>query len=408
MDDKNNVIIIESIIKSNVFLSYLKKLIINILHENKILLSSIKKDGFYYIIKIKKNEEIVFTMDLLSKVSGIAYIFVAKSLIIDYNTLSQAIIQIGKKVVLKDEKFSVIITSSEDGRCKKKKFSFIKKDLEFFVISEMSSLSLGIRYVKNEYEADKTLFVLIGSNYAYVSLLLKRGNEILPFKFLKETVICPIYREYSFLSLVSVLDNGFFPIPLIFYNDENQLIKLLKAFEKIIKRYPIKKITVNLFSLNDINSRLNDFYLKNNDNSKKDKKETMKALLFDEVIVKILLRSKIDSNFICLPFLPFLHPFWFFKKNILMSFESGKIPLTPFLFNYKLKDNLNDYYNCRTDSARHKSVGPYPSFLDVTPKYYEAYYKKIINWINTSSSKEIRKFNLDTGKDDILDIINSI
>ena len=98
MDDKNKVIIIESIIKSNVFLSYLKKLIINILHENKISLSSIKKDGFYYIIKIKKNDELVFAMDLLSKVSGIAYIFVAKSLIIDYNTLSQAIIQIGKKV----------------------------------------------------------------------------------------------------------------------------------------------------------------------------------------------------------------------------------------------------------------------------------------------------------------------
>lgn len=98
MDDKNKVIIIESIIKSNVFLSYLKKLIINILHENKISLSSIKKDGFYYIIKIKKNDEIVFAMDLLSKVSGIAHIFVAKSLIIDYNTLSQSIIQIGKKV----------------------------------------------------------------------------------------------------------------------------------------------------------------------------------------------------------------------------------------------------------------------------------------------------------------------
>jgi hypothetical protein len=183
MDDKNNVIIIESIIKSNVFLSYLKKLIINILHENKISLSSIKKDGFYYIIKIKKNDEIVFAMDLLSKVSGIAHIFVAKSLIIDYNTLSQAIIQIGKKVVLKDEKFSVIITASEDGLCKKNEFSLKKKDLEFFVISEMSSVSLGIRYVKNEYEADKILFVLIGSNFAYVSLLLKRGNEILPFKF---------------------------------------------------------------------------------------------------------------------------------------------------------------------------------------------------------------------------------
>ena len=408
MDDKNKVIIIEPVIKSNVFLNYLKKLIINILHENKISLSSIKKDGFYYIIKIKKNDQIVFTMDLLSKVSGIGHIFVAKSLMIDYNILSQTIIQIGKKVVLKDEKFFIIITYSEDGQGKKKEFSFIKKDLEFFVISELSRLSLGIRYVKNECEADKTLFVLIGRNFAYVSLLLKRGNEIMPFKFLKETVTCPIYEEYSFLSLVSVLDNGFFPIPLIFYKDENQLIKSLKAFEKIVKRYPIKKLTLNLFNLNDINSRLNEFHLKNNDNFNQDKEEMMQALLFDEVIVKISLQSKIDANFICIPFLPFLHPFWFFKKNILVSFEFGKIPLTPFLFNYKLKNNLREFYNCRTDGAKQKPLGSNSLFLEVTPKEYESYYKKTVNVINTSSSKEIRKFSLDTGKDDILDIINSI
>jgi len=408
MTNKSKVIIIEPIIKSNIFLNHLEKLIINILHENKISVSSIKKDGFYYIIKIKNNDEIVFTMDLLSKVSGIAYILVAKSLMIDYNILSQAIIQIGKRILLKDEKFSIIITPSKDGQRKKNEFSFLKKDLEFFVISELSSLSLGVRHVKNECEADKTLFVLIGSNLAYVSLLLKRGNEIMPFKFLRETVICPIYKEYSFLSLVSVLDNGFFPIPLIFYNDENQLIKNLKAFEKIVKRYPIKKITINLLNLNAIDSRLNKFFLKNNDCSKQDKEEMAKVLLFDEVIVKILLQSKIDANFICLPFLPFLHPFWFFKKNILSSFESGKIPLTPFLFNYKLNYNLKDFYNCSNDTARQKAVESNPLFLDVTPKEYEKYYKKTINMIDISLSKKIRKFNLDAGKDDILDIINSI
>ena len=83
---------------------------------------------------------------------------------IDYNILSQAIIQIGKRILLKDEKFSIIITPSKDSQCKKNEFSSLKKDLEFFVISEMSSLSSGFRYVKNGCEADKILFVLIGSN----------------------------------------------------------------------------------------------------------------------------------------------------------------------------------------------------------------------------------------------------
>src|SRR5919107_5282059 len=126
MPNKSKVIIIEPIIKSNIFLNHLKKLIINILHENKISVSSIKNDGFYYIIKIKKNDEIVFTMDLLSKVSGIAYILVAKSLTIDYNILSQAIIQSGKRILLKDEKFSIIITPSKDDQ-RKQEFYFLKK-----------------------------------------------------------------------------------------------------------------------------------------------------------------------------------------------------------------------------------------------------------------------------------------
>jgi hypothetical protein len=195
---------------------------------------------------------------------------------------------------------------------------------------------------------------------------------------------------------------------LIFYNDENQLIKFLKAFEKIVKRYPIKKITINLLNLNDIDSRLNEFFFKNNNRSKLDKEEMAKVLLFDEVIVKILLQSKFDANFVCLPFLPFLQPFWFFKKNILLSFESGKIPLTPFLFNSKLNYNLIDFHKCGTVSARQKPVEPYPLFLDVTPKEYEIYYKKTMSRLNISSPKEIRKFDLDAGKDDILDIINSI
>ena len=230
----------------------------------------------------------------------------------------------------------------------------------------------------------------------------------MPFKFLREKVICPIYKEYSFLSLVSVLDNGFFPIPLIFYNDQNQLIKFLKAFEKIVKRYPIKKITINLLNLNDVDPHLNEFDLKNNNRCKQDKEEMAKVLLFDEFIVKILLQSKIDANFICLPFLPFLHPLWFFKKNILLSFESGKIPLTPFLFNYKLNYKLKDFYNCILIFPG-KSPGIQSFIFGCNAQIItRAYCKKIINRINASSSKEIRKFNLDAGKDDILDIINSI
>ncbi|MER5175244.1 MAG: hypothetical protein ABJB76_03115 [Candidatus Nitrosocosmicus sp.] len=407
MDDENNkVIIIESIINSGIFLNYLKKLIVDVLHENNIYFLSIKKDGLYYIVKLKKNNEIVFAMDLLSKVPGISCIFIAKSAEIDYDILSQTVVQIGKKILLEDEKFAITITTSGENILKENEYIFFKKDLEFFIISELSILSNGIKYVRNESEADKILFVLIGSDFAYISLMLKRGKDAMPFKFLKEKVICPIYSEYSFLALTSILDNGFFPFLFIFYNSENQLIKILKALEKIIKRYPIQNIDLNLIKLNDLNIDISEPYLKNDGKIDMNLK-MMAKLIQDEIIVIILLQLKIDANFLCLPHLPFLHPLWFFKKNILLSFEAGKIPLTPFLFNYEFKRNLKDFYNINNSAIDEQSLDSNISFLDITQKNFESTYQKFVNMIKVSS-KEISKFNLDMGKDDILDILDSI
>ena len=408
MDDKNKVIIIESVIKSDIFLNYLKKLIINILHENNISFSSIKKDGFYYVIELKKSNEIVFTMDLLSKVSGISCIFIAKPLVVDYDILSQRIIQIWKEILLPGEKFYITITLSNEKDFKKNEFIFFRKDLEFFLISELSSFSIDIKYVRNEIEADKILCILIGTDFAYVSLLLKRCKEVIPFKFLKEKVICPLYNEYSFLSLISILDNGFFPLPVFFYSSGNQLIKILKSFDKIIKRYPIQQIDINLINLEKVNLDLTESAPKNiNDNFDINAKMILE-LIKEEIIVLILLQMKIDSNFICLSFLPFLHPLWFIKKNVMLSFEAGIIPLTPFLFNYDFKSNLKDFYKINNSMIDEQPLESTLSYLDIEQKNYNEIFQKVVNISKLPSINEIVKFNLDMRKDDVLDILDSI
>ncbi|HEY0579828.1 MAG TPA: hypothetical protein VGC75_03895, partial [Candidatus Nitrosocosmicus sp.] len=306
-NDDNKVLIIESVIKSNVFLNYLKKLIIDILYENQVSFSSIKKEGSFYIIKLIKDNELVHAMDLLDKVSGISRIFIAQFFVVDYDVISQTVIKIGKKILLDNEKFSITIATSKENNIKKNEFLFFRQDLEFLIISELSSISTSIKYVRNESEADKILFVLIGTNFAYISLLLKKGKEVMPFKFLKEKVICPVYNEYSFLSLIAILNNGFFPFPFIFYNNENQLIKILKSFDKIIKNYPIRHIDINLIQL-DEQLHYNTFSkFKTNDTFYRNEK-TMVKLMLDEIIVVTLLQLKIDIDFICLPLLPFLHP----------------------------------------------------------------------------------------------------
>jgi hypothetical protein len=409
LDDNNNVIIVESAIKSDLSLNYLKKLIIDILHENNVYISSIKKDGFYYVIELKKSNEIVFTMDLLSKVSGISYIFIAKPLVVDYDVLSKRVIQIWKEILLPGEKFYIIITLSDENNFKKNEFVFFRKDLEFFIISELSSFSIDLKNVRNEIEADKILYILIGNDFAYVSLLLKRCKELMPFKFLKEKVICPLYNEFSFLSFISILDNGFFPFPVFFYSSRNQLIKILKSFDKIIKRYPIRLIDINLINLEKVNLDLTRSLPKNNDDYSDVQKKMVYELMVEEIIVLILLQmKKVDLNFICLSFSPFFHPLWFIKKNVQLSFESGKIPLTPFLFNYDFKYNLKDFYKINNSMDVEQPLNSTLSFLDIEQKNYNLIFQKFVDTSKLPSTNEIIKFNLDMRKDDVLDILDSI
>ena len=410
MGDEKKVLVVEPVIKSDTFLDYLYNLIRDTLNENSVLSLTIKKDGFYFIVELKNTREMVFTMDLLSKISGISCIFIAECLIIDFDVLSQTVIRIGKEVLLPNEKFSITIRTSKKETSKDNgDLLFFKKDLEFLIISEISSLSPDIKYVTNEYEADKTLFVLIGSDFAYVSKMLTKNKEIIPFKFFRETVICPVYDDYSFLSIISILNNGFFPIPFVFYDGESNLRQSLKTFEKIIKKYPINNIVINLADLTHLCPNTDKSILDYGFNSNQSKRLMIKKLIIDETIITFLLKVRAETNFICLPLLPFLHPLWFFKKNILMSFESGKIPLTPFLFNYEFKRHLRDFYSINSNTVDEKSSGFSPLYLDVTREDFEFVNQKIkTNRLNGVSSRHTRQFDLDLRKDDILDILDSV
>jgi hypothetical protein len=410
MGDEKKVLVVEPVIKSDTFLDYMYSLISDTLKENSILFLEIKKDGFYFILELKNTKEMVSAMNLLSKVSGISCVFVAKCLEVDFDVLSQTITRIGKDVLLPNEKFSITIRTSKNEYPKDSDgFIYFKKDLEFLMMSEISSLSPEIKYVTDESEADKTMFVLIGSDLAYVSILLTKNKEAIPFRFFRDAVICPIYDGYSFLSLNSILNNGFFPIPFVFYDGESNLRQILKAFDKVIKKYPINSVVINLTDLNRLYPSTDKSLLDCGFNSNQSKSVMMRKLIIDETIVTFLLQVKAETDFICLPFLPFLHPLWFFKKNILMSFESGKIPLTPFLFNYDFKHHLSDFYGLNGNTVDGDSSVFCPLYLDVTQGDFEPVFQKIrTGSLNEVFLKGTWQFELDVRKDDILDILDSV
>ena len=408
MNEDAKVIIIESSVKSDTFLNYLKSKIIDTLYANNVSFSSVEKDGFYFIVKLNENEEIVCTMDLLSKISGISTIFIAKLFSVEYEILSYNAVQIAKKLLLYKEKFSIIVKKSNEIMMEEdERFLYFKKDLEFFIISELSSSATCNKYVKNESDADKILFILIGSDFAYISLLLQKGKDSMPFKFLNESIICPIYDEsHSFLSLISVLNNGFIPFPFIFYSTREQLIKTLKLFETVVKKYPIFNIDVNLINLDSINLYNYRNYLKDQHKFTQNKKLVVK-LMNEQIIIILLLKLKTNADFVSLPLFSYLHPFWFIKKNIVRAFDFGKIALTPIIYNYEYKNTLREFNYSNIHVIENNSFNSDDSFLDIKKEDFESLFNKLID-INEISPKEIMEFNLNIQKDDILDILDSI
>ena len=147
------------------------------------------------------------------------------------------------------EKYLIKIETSKLTKSRDVDFMYFKHDLEFFIQTELSSKAKGLASVKDESQADKILYILIGSNIAFVRLLVLKGSDCTPFNFLHDLVLCPIYDDCSLLSLIQVLDSGYMPLPIFFFHNRPQLILRIRKFDEIIKNYPIDSITFYLFSM---------------------------------------------------------------------------------------------------------------------------------------------------------------
>jgi hypothetical protein len=330
------VVVIEPAVKSAVSLGYLKNLIADALYSNgHSAVRSIDREGYYFVIRLKDTIELVAAMDSLGKCSGISYIFIAECIRNKFDDIVQTAIRAGKKSILENERFHLIVKSVHDNQ--NRDTSYFEKDVEFSIQSELSSISPSIKHTENEYEADKCLFVLVGRKISYISILLRKGSDRIPFNFLSQPVVCPLYNTFSFLSFVSIVDTGYFPIPVIFYRSRKKLIRILKLFERVVKRYPFGDIQICLVDLRQAITNKNEIDSKLKSNEKPIDRKAF-VLIREEIIFLVLSHLDSATNFVSVPFSPFVHPFWFFKKNLVRLCQNAKIPLMPLLFKNGLRD----------------------------------------------------------------------
>ncbi len=406
--ENKHAIVMEPTIKSISFMKFLKKSAVALLKSNNYKPESIKTEGFYLIIFLHDDSQLVQATELLRKISGLLYIFIGVVMNLEYVTLSNNVLSIANKLLLNGEKYLIRIETSKLTESKDDDFTYFRHDLEFFIQTELSSKALDLVPVQDESQADKILYILIGNKIAFISLLVLKGSDCTPFNFLQDVVLCPVYDDCSLLSLVQVLDSGYMPLPIFFFRNRSQLIKIIRKFDEIIRNYPIDSIAFYLLPMNDIQrpSVRHVNRASEDDNISKKWRSQVLKLIYEQVIIKILLNSNFDSMFISFPFVPFIHPSWFIEKNIKLFNESKKILLTPLLFSYtprafekKLTTLIDSNYTIHQNTLIRNYL------VDIEPKNFVKVVDKNANSIGQLNFK---KFSFNVRKNDILDILDSI
>ena len=406
--DNNRAIVMEPTIKSISFLKFLKKSANTTLKSNKYKPKSIKTEGFYVIIFLFDNSQLVQATELLRKISGVSYVFIGAAIKLEYDTLSRSILSIATKLFMNGEKYLIKIETSKLTEFKDDEFTYFKHDLEFFIQTELSSQAKGLFPVQDETLADKILYILIGNDIAFVSLLVLKCFDSTPFNFLESDVTCPIYDDCSLLSLVQVLDSGYMPMPVFFFDNQLDLIQKIRKFEEIIRNYPIESVTFYLFSMPDIqqSSVQTSKRASRGDNISKQKGRPIQRLIYEQVIIHILLRHDFDSLFVSFPFVPYIHPSWFIQKNLKLFKQSKKILLTPLLFGCPpqlFEKKLTRLIGL--DSTINQDILVRNYLDDREPRDFANAKSRYTKSISTNS---LKKFSLNVRKNDIFDILDSV
>jgi hypothetical protein len=111
--DSKHAIVMEPTIKSISFMKFLKKSAIALLKSNKYKPKSIKLEGFYLIIFLHDDLQLVQAIELLRKISGLLYIFIGVVMNDEYVTLSRSVLSLANKLLLNGEKYLIKIETSK-------------------------------------------------------------------------------------------------------------------------------------------------------------------------------------------------------------------------------------------------------------------------------------------------------
>ena len=278
------------------------------------------------------------TVELASRLEGIfgiGQVAIARKVKNEFEELSNAIAEVGLKVVLPGEKFFVKVKAD-------KADDYVGRDVEFASSGKLTDRLAGIGAcpAKSEQEAGRVIMAFAGRKFAYVCIQVSHGLGGLPLGSLGRA-LCSLHSPLSFLSCHAVTKAGFVPEIVLLYSDENDLQANARLAEILAKRTSMKCV-IRVASM-DI-PRIKDVAIT----------ELVKEAIAAKVLVGL------PGNRVALSLTPTIHPLWFIEAITGKVMAAGKTPYMPLMFT----DIPEDYAAKMQPAISKSNLQKYSSAID--------------------------------------------
>ena len=336
MSNDNYVVVFPSVFaenKTSLLIRNIKK-ILKIKNQG---FSSVSKNG--NIILVDANDP-VFASTTINLLFGIKQIIIAKKIKNDFKIIVDEITRIGSNLLLKGEKFYVKVEGTPHG--------YVTKDVELSATSSLIEKNKKIdARPGTEDKHDKLLFTHITKSNAYVSIFNDKGLGGTVNNSQNQKIICGVFDEFSALTCLETIKQGFEVKIVVFYQKYQNLVDLIKILQKILPRTLQTNSNIDFYDAIDVGNNL-----------------TVMNSAFTEILSKIAAREKISH--VALPVSPLVFSSTFIQNLQTKIFEKGLMPhISLSGIDMELFDNANEIglekYVIKIEKMLRKKIGDLPN-----------------------------------------------
>ena len=263
----------------------------------------ITKDDFLICIQA---DDPVFVSSAIGLLFGIKQIVIAKKIKNDFKNIVFQVGEISSNLLLKGEKFYV----KADGYAK----GFVIKDLELAATSTIIQKNHKISTKPGtKLKHDKLLQIYVTKLNAYVCIFVDEGLGGGVNNSQLQKSICCVTDEFSAVSCLETIKQGFEVKLLIGYETREDVIHLVKIIDKILPRMLRSEIELEFHKISKFGKNSEDVLSKN--------------ILITNILIKSAKEKKISH--ISLATSPLIYPSKYVETLQKRVFSAGMIPHIP-------------------------------------------------------------------------------